>query len=51
MEHAEVVYAAAKSFDEEEGGFKVDGLEDSKVWWSDVILQRKWRFDLFLIKN
>lgn len=37
MEHAEAVYAAAKAFDEEEGGFKADGLEDSKVRWSWVI--------------
>lgn len=35
MEHAEAVYAAAKAFDEEEGGFKADGLEDSK----DVVLR------------
>ncbi|CAM9314362.1 unnamed protein product, partial [Hapterophycus canaliculatus] len=35
MEHAEAVYELAKACNEEDGGFKADGLDDSK----DVILR------------
>lgn len=33
MEQAEAVYAAAKGLNDEEGGFKAGGFEDSKVCW------------------
>lgn len=31
MEQAEAMYTAAKGFNDEEGGFKAGGFEDSKV--------------------
>ena len=31
MEHAEAVFAATKGLNDEEGGFSVEGLDDSKV--------------------
>lgn len=31
MEQAEMVFSFAQGFNEEEGGFKAEGLDDSKV--------------------